>query len=740
MSPANDNRRQRWLIGGVLLTATLVLFLPVRHHEFINYDDPVFVTQNPRVLAGLAWDNVVWAFTTTYADYWRPVAWLSHMLDVQCFGLRPGGHHLMNVFFHLVNTGLLFGLLARMTNRMWPSAVVAALFAWHPLHVESVAWVAERKDVLSTTFWLVALWAYMGYAGKPTTPRYLLVLLSFALGLMTKPMVVTLPCALLLLDFWPLRRLGSCATTPAPRPTRPTAFGRTGQPRIGFLILEKLPFFGLSALASLLAFQGQRKMAAVATLATDPLTERITNALVSYARYLGKTVFPAHLAVFYPRPEHWSAWQVGLALAVLLGLSVVAVRGIRGRPYLFVGWFWFVGTLVPVIGLVQVGDQAMADRYTYIPLIGVFLMAAWTVADWAERQPARRWAVGGAAGAAVAACVVTSGFQLQYWRNTQTLFEHTLAVTDNNPVAATVVGSLRAEQQRYDDAIRLFTEALRIRPDYSDAHVHWGQTLERQGKLEEATVHYRQAIQIKPTYEEAHLVLGLALVRQRQYEEAIQQYTEVLRLNPDSAAAHNNLALTLHAQGKLDEAIAHYDEVLRLSPSLVETRGNLALALHARGRLAEAIAHYAEVLRRRPESAGVHLNLGGALMGVGRTDEAVEHYREALRLSPDLPEALNKLAWLRATSANARNRDGLEALRLARRACALTGYKDPRALATLAAAQAENGQFGEAVKVTQDAIALASAAGNNDMVGAFQLLLRDFQDGRPYREGQSGSK
>jgi tetratricopeptide (TPR) repeat protein len=702
--------------------------------DFVNYDDPDYVTQNPHVLQGVTTRSVVWAFSSLY-NYWQPLTWLSYMVDHELYGLNPSGFHFTNLFLHVANSLVLFLALRRLTGAHWRSLWVTALFALHPLHVETVAWVSERKGLLSTFFWFLALWAYADYAERGTGVRYLRVALCLALGLMAKSMVVTLPCLLLLLDFWPLQRTRFSSISSAEPPGVERRGGPT-QESIGRLLWEKLPLLGLSAASSVLSVLGQRNADALVPLSALSVADRLANAALGYARYLAKTLWPVGLSVSYRRPDNWALWQVvGAAGVVLLG-CVLAVYLARRQPYLFVGWFWFLGTLVPVIGLLQVGDQSIADRYTYVPLVGLFILTIWGVSDFACRDSPRRSVAVCLGLAVVTTCAVLTAGQAQRWRDTKTLFEHAWRVDADNPEVCTVIGSLRAAEGRYEEAMRLFEHALRIAPTQSDAHVQWGLALERQGRLEEAIHHYTRAVTIKPSYLEAHLSLALALVRQGKYDEAVPHYLAALRLNPESTAARNNLALAFHAQGRLDEAITQYLEALRLDPGLTETHNNVALALHARGRLAEAISHYEEVLRRRPDSAAVHLNLGGALMGMRRADDALKHYREALRLSPDHPDALNKLAWLLATSANPRIRDGAEALRLAQRACALTGYKDPKALSTLAAAHAANGQFAEAVTAIQDAIRLAAAIGNHEMAGAFQILLREFQERRAYREGQ----
>jgi protein O-mannosyl-transferase len=540
-------------------------------------------------LRGLTWHGVAWAFTTEHAVNWHPLTWLSHMLDVQLYGLDAGAHHLTNLLFHIGNTLLLFGLLHRMTGALGRSAFVAGLFAVHPLHVESVAWVAERKDVLSTLFWMLTLWAYIEYVKRPdlrqsSRRRYAAVLLFFALGLMAKQMLVTLPLVLLLLDFWPLGRVGI-----GPNPAGGWAPARDGWATAGRLVWEKLPLLALAAASSIATFVIHQRGGAVIILSAIPLQLRIENALVSYVVYIGKMLWPAGLAVLYPYPQSLSAWSVAVAFVTLTGISVAVIWAAPRRPYLPVGWFWYLGTLVPVIGLIQVGDQAIADRYTYIPLIGLFIIVAWGVPDLLVRWPLRmvvlpKIALPAAACLVILACAITARGQLEYWEDSTTLWTHTLAVTTRNNIAHNNLGATLADQGKTDEAIAHYSEALRIKSDYADAHNNLGVALADQGKLDEAIAHYSEALRIKPCYSDAHSNLGIALADQGNLDEAIAQFTEALRINPDSAKAHNNLGVALASQGKLDEAIAQFTEALQVKPDYADARNNLELALARRGK------------------------------------------------------------------------------------------------------------------------------------------------------------
>ncbi len=632
---------RRWIIIAclVLVAATSAAYGDLRNHQFINYDDNVFVTDNPPVQGGLTRTGLVWAFTTLKTGMWIPLTWLSFMVDSQLFGMHPGGYFLTNLLFHLANVLLLFGWLLRTTRSPGRSFLVAALFALHPLHVESVAWATERKDVLSTFFWLLTMWAYVRYAERPGSGRYLLILVCFSLGLMAKPMLVTLPGVLLLLDYWPLGRLsfkgpGAAAASPQPNP------GVTLQR----LIWEKSPLLAIAALFSMVTFYVQKEVGAVLPLQALPIADRLANALVAYLGYLGQMFWPVRLAVLYPLPgQHLPLWQAPAAGLALAALSLLALRQARRQPYLLVGWLWYLGALLPVIGLVQVGVQAMADRYTYVPCIGLFIAVVWGTADLAARWRVPRFFLPVGAAVVLAALMICTWVQVGYWRDSISLYEHTLQVTRGNSIIRNNLGIALAAQGKTDQAITLYDEALRLNPDYAGAHNNLGIALAAQGKLDQAITHYEEALRLKPGYADAHNNLGLALAAQDKMDQAIAQYDEALRLKPDYADAHNSLGIALEAQGKLDQAIAQYDEALRLKPGYADAHNNLGLVLEAQGKADQAMAEYAEALRLNPDLAGAHNNLGLVLAARGKLDQAVGHYTEALRLKPDYAGAHNNL-------------------------------------------------------------------------------------------------
>jgi len=622
MERAPQRRPERWL-AAALVAATLVVYAPVWRHDFVRFDDPEYVTENPWVRRGVTADGVRWAFASAHSANWHPLTWLSHMLDCQLWGLRAGPHHATNVLLHAASSVILLGVLIDMTGAVWRSALVAFLFALHPLHVESVAWVAERKDVLAGLCWILTLAAYVRYARRPGFGTYTAVVASFVMGLLAKPMVVTLPFVLLLLDVWPLRRV---ADRSALRP----------------LVVEKLPLVALAAAASVVTFIVQRGAGAMSSFESHPVSTRAANALVSYAAYLGKTAWPTGLAVFYPYREGVPPWQLGAAATVLALVSLVATRA----PYLLVGWLWYLGTLVPVIGLVKVGEQAMADRFTYLPLVGVFVMVAWGVPEMLRAQDGRRLVAVGAA--AVAACAVVSAVQLGYWRDSETLFRRALAVTHDNVLAHTNLGTVLATSGRIDEAIGHYEAALRIRPDDAKTHTNLGMALAAKGDRAAAIAEYRSALAVRPDYAVAHYDLGLALAETGRLDDAIAEYATAIRVDPDYAKAHANLGWALAEQGKLPEAVVQYREALRIDPDLAVTHNNLAVALERLDHGDEALVHYAEAARLVPEEPRTHYNLAAALAGRGRVDEAVAHYREGLRLGLEAPEVHDALGTLLA--------------------------------------------------------------------------------------------
>jgi protein O-mannosyl-transferase len=606
-----------------LVLAVIVVFGETASHDFVNFDDDAYVYQNRNVSGGLTAENVQWAMTEYYSANWHPLTWLSHMLDCELYGLKPGGHHVTNVFLHAATAILLFLALRRMTGALWPSALAAAIFAIHPLRVESVAWVAERKDVLSGLFFMLTLWLYARYVERPASwGRYLSVVVAYALGLTAKPMLVTLPFVLLLLDYWPLGRFGRwdrrgekrwIAQSLHPPYKEPTGGddgekkwmnGRVGggfaqptgaNPPYKRLILEKIPLFVLAAALCVVTLTAQRDV--MRSVDQQPLTWRVANAAMAYVAYLGKMFYPADLAVLYPLPKGPpSVREASAAFAVLLAISAAVFVVRRKRPFLLVGWLWYLGTLAPVIGLVQVGSQAMADRYTYLPQVGLYIAFAWAAAQAAGAWPHRRWGFVAASALIVAGLMICAWRQTRHWRNSEALWIHTLACTSQNSLAHNNLGVLYRGRGQVEDAIVHFRKALEIKPDYVDAHFNLAAVLATRGQIDDAIDHYQKALKIKPDHADAHINLGAALAGGGQVDEAIAHYRSALKIKPDSARAHNNLGVSLAGRGDIEEAIVHYSRALEIMPDLMGAHYNLANALAALGKIDEALPHYQKEL------------------------------------------------------------------------------------------------------------------------------------------------
>ena len=625
----------------LLLAVTLAAYVQVSKHDFVGLDDDIYITENYHVRAGLTSAGIVWAFSFTDSPYWHPLTWLSHMLDCQLYGVSPSMHHLTNVALHLANSLLLFLVLYQMTGALWRSCFVAALFALHPLNVESVAWVTERKNLLSTFFWLLTMGFYVRYSRKPGLARYLLVVSVFALGLMAKPMLVTLPFVLLLLDYWPLGRfpvqqVDSDSRTETAKATTPASQGTT----YVSLVLEKVPLLILSVLSiSLTSLSVQRSGILISTTLV-PMKLRIANGIVSYARYIGKLIWPQDLAVFYPYPSMVPLWQSVGAGLLLAGISFLVIRAWRTLPYLCIGWLWYLGTLIPAIGLVQAGQwPAMADRFTYVPAIGLFVMLAWSVPHLLTKWRYRRTGLALAAGALLAALLLLTWAQLHRWSNTMTLFEHALKVTANNYLAHNNLGNALARQGKLKQARDHYVKALQINPTFPRAHNNLANALARQGKREEAIAHYTKALELKPNFPKAHNNLANVLARQGKNQKAIAHYTKALEIKPDFAGAHNNLGNVLEGQGKSKEAVFHFSRALELKPDFVEAHFNLGNALARQGKMDQAQAHFIRALELKPTFAEAHNSLGVILARKGRVDEAIDQFSEALRLKPDFRQA-----------------------------------------------------------------------------------------------------
>jgi len=629
--------RSPWLLAGGLALVVVLLYWRAGGFEFLYCDDDVYVFRNQVVLQGLTLQGFGWAFLDAHAANWHPLTWLSHMLDVQLFGLDAGWHHRVNVGFHAANAALLFALLLRMTGRPWRAAAVAAFFAWHPLRVESVAWVAERKDVLSLFLGLLTLLAYVRYARRPDWRPYLAVVVLFALGLMAKAMLVTLPLAMLLIDVWPLQRgFFSERAAGAAHPGNGPAFAAASA---GRLVLEKIPLLVLSAAASFGAVLSQGEGGALGDLATLPLGARVANAFTATASYLGKTFWPLELGPFYPHPallspQTYSPWNAAAiaAAALLLLITAVALVQRRSRPYLAVGWLWFLGTLVPVIGLVQVADQGMADRYTYLPSIGLTLACVWCVADWAGAGRSwRRWSCAALTTGLLVACIGTSWRQVGYWHDGVSVFERSVAVSPESYFGHNHLGRAYENQGEIDRAGVAYQRAVELRPAYAGAHSNLGSVLSKTGRYAEAIAHLEQALALRPRRASFHSNLGLVYAEQGNWQYAFDAYGRALSLSPNYPTAHLNLGLALSATGKPKEAAAHLQRALELDPGNANTANALGVALSRLDQLDAAENAYAAALRVAPGHTGALCNLGELSERQGELARAESFYGQAVR-------------------------------------------------------------------------------------------------------------
>jgi tetratricopeptide (TPR) repeat protein len=863
MDKISTKQRSFWvrsMAGAICLALTLTtaaVFYQVCTYDFVNLDDPVYVYENLNIQAGITPKAIKWAFTTGYASNWHPLTWLSHMLDWQLFGLKAGDHHLTNLIFHIANTLLLFIVLKQMTHKLWQSAFVAALFALHPLHVESVAWVAERKDVLSTFFWMLTIWAYIRFVNSPKITSYLLVLVFFALGLMSKPMLVTLPFVLLLLDYWPLDRFSL---------KRGEAGSKYSLP---YLLIEKAPLFAMTLVSCIVTFIIQREGGAMVPFT---LQLRISNALVSYVEYIGKMIWPSRLAVFYPHlGKNISILHTVISVVLLLAVTILILRFAKNHRYLVTGWFWYLGTLVPVIGLVQVGEQALADRYTYIPLTGLFIIIAWGLPEFLGKWSYRKIALWTSSLIVLSVLAIFAHIKQQYWKNTLTLCEHALRVTDNNYQAHFCIAYMLFEQDRIEEAIRHGTEAVRINPNNTNVITMLGAALHRAGRIDEAIYYYKRALEIRPNLTNAHLNLaaicvnkgeldeavrhyrtvlkttdtipihndlgyallklgrfeeaaeeyhkvysatpndpnvlnkfgyaltqagkfdesililnkaiqiapdlielrfnlGLALTESNKLTEAAKEYEKILLIQPQSATAHNGLGtvffqqgkladavkeyreslrikpddpnvlnclgITLGKQGKFNEAIKCFTDALRIKPDFTDANTNLDYALAFQSNFDEVNSRLTELLRIYPNSAEAHYHLGQVLMQKGKINEAITHFDAALRLEPNWIEPMNNLAWFLSASKEITIHNPAKAVSLARRACELTNYKEPRLLDTLAVAYAAAGDFSKAIETAEKALELCQSPEQNTLKEEIESRLVLYKEGKSYIETQ----
>jgi tetratricopeptide (TPR) repeat protein len=666
--------RVKALIYIGIVIATLIAYEPVRHNGFVSYDDSAYITENPHIRGGITQDSIVWAFTKSYSANWHPLTWLSHTLDYQLFGLNPLGYHLVSLLFHIISALLLFKILSDTTKTIWTSAFIAAVFALHPVQVEAVAWVAEQKTVLSGLFWLLTIAAYIRYTKQPRMRRYILLLLVFGLCIMTKPTVVTLPFALLLLDYWPLGRV-----------------------KWNRLIIEKIPLFAMSATLCVITFVSQQSGGAVLPLDKRPLDFRIANMFISYTRYIGKTIWPSRLAVFYPSlPVNFMVVICCTLLFILM--TVFSIYIIRRRKYIAVGWLWYVGTLVPMIGLVQVGMQTMANRYMYISILGLLIIAAWSVKDFIANR--HRWKIVLAVLAAVvlSSAIILTRMQVRHWHSSITLLEYALKVTESNTGTEYGYGCALFEAGRLNEAVPHLSNAVRMSPTFAKARNNLGKVFLKQGKLNEAVACFNELIRRKQDSAETYYNLAVALSMQKKYDDAVKCLAKVIDLNPKYPGVHKRMGITLLAAGKADEAIKHLEEALRTNPNEAE----------------------------------VYVNLGLAYSKLGKYKPAIQNCTKAVKLKPDSANILNSMAWLLATAPDISVRDANKAIEIAQQACKLTEYKDAAILDTLAAAFAASGRFNDAITTAQQAVRIAKAHSQENLISEIQNHIELYKTGRKY--------
>ena len=685
----DSKKRVKVLICLGIVVATLVAYEPMRHNDFVAFDDDRYITENPDIKSGITWQSLSRVFKPHFY-MWHPLTTFTNMVDCEFFGLNPFWHHLVNLLIHIVNAVLLFWLLTNLTGSTWASAFVAGVFALHPLQVESVAWAAERKTVLSGLFWFLTMGVYTWYTKRPSIRRYMLLFGIYALCIMTKPVVVTLPFALLLLDYWPLERLSSGigGVNPALQLRR--------------LLIEKVPLLVLSGILCVITFFVQKQGGVIKTFEQMPLDNRIANAFISYIRYIGKMIWPSELAAIYPYPRiNLTDVTAVTCLVLFVLISILSIYVGRRKKYVLMGWLWFAGTLVPMIGLVQAGSQVMADRYMYLSMLGLLFIAAWSVKDIIADHI--RWKVVTAVSAAflLSAAVIFTRMDVRYWENSMTLFERVLEVTENN----------------------------------AGAEFGYGCVLLKSGRLEEAAEHLSNAVRIEPAFFDARNNLGVVYLKLGRFDEATACFNEILRYE-DSPQSHYYLGVISYAQTKYDDAIKELTTAVNKGLKYPDAYNKMGVALLATGKPKEAIEYLNEALRQEPNGAEVYANLGRAYKQIGKNDLAIKNWTRALELRPNNVNILNSLGWLMATADDASAENAARAVELSERACELSSYKRPEFIDTLAAAYAAAGRFDEAVKTAKRAIEAAKAAGQEDKVGEIQNRIELYQAGERYRQRQ----
>ncbi len=622
MNTGLSDKHRVILIYALLAVAVSAAYWRVFSNGFVNYDDPLYITDNKHIQQGLTWDGVVWAFKSGYAVNWHPVTWLSHMLDCQLFGLNPRGHHLTSLLLHIANTLLLFYVLRKMTGALWASAFAAAVFGLHPLHIQSVGWVSERKDVLSTLFWLLTLLSYIRYVQDRNFKRYLITILLFAVGLMAKPMLVTLPIVMLLLDYWPLKR-----TSRGPGPAIRN-FGR--------LIVEKIPLFVLSAVSCLVTFFVQQQGGAVATFDKISPALRLCNIPLAYCAYIVKTIIPSGLMAYYPYNPNSSILLIAAAVLFLAAISagVIFLR----RPYLIVGWLFFIITLVPVIGIIQVGGQSRADRYMYIPMIGLLIMIVWGLKEIVERVRLSRFVLVPAIAVCLSAMSIATWINVGYWKNTFTLFGHALEVMPANHIALLFLGNTLVEQKNNSGAIEYYKKSVEAAPGFAEARFNLALALFHDNKFDKALEQYNMVLNIKENYPRVHFYIANVLAKMG-HTAAAKHYSAAIKNDPEDIEAYSNWAVMLAENGQIEQAVEKYNKALAIKPDNADVHNNLGNALKNQGKLAQAAEHYQKALSLKPDFAQAQVSFADTLRMQGRFDAAIERYKLALKADSNLSDA-----------------------------------------------------------------------------------------------------
>lgn len=749
----NSQKHLFLLISAGLVLLIAAAFEPLRHNEFIAYDDNDYITENPHVTSGLTQQSIRWAFTSRRASNWHPLTWLSHMLDVELFGLYPPGHHLHNLLLHTASTLLLFGLLYKMTGSVWCSAFVAMVFGIHPLRVESVAWASERKDVLSMLFFMLTVAAYLYYVKHPGICRYLLVLVSFALGLMAKPMLVTLPVVLILLDVWPLGR--------ADRTSR-----QAHRKSILRLIVEKIPLILMVGASCFITYAVQKAGGSVSAI---DLQTRIFNALYSYLAYIGKIFWPGNLAVLYTFPgPTYPVWRPLTASIFLIILTAVALHHYSRKSWIFTGWFWYIITLIPVIGIIQVGNQSMADRYTYLPSVGFLIALTWSAAHVSSKWRYQKVILGIFSTLAAIGMVIGTRNQTGYWKDSISLFEHTLAITKYNAVIHNNLGWVLWKKGNDKEAFEHLQKSLQYSPEFASANINMALLLAKRNEYDKAMDYLHKVLKKNPGNCQANYNLALILIDLKQYdqaskyllatlrntrddpdvyynmgiildtqnkkEEAIAAYKQAIGLNPDHYQAMNDLGAIIYRQGAYREAADYFRQSLKINPDYVQACSNLALAFQKLNLHEESISYSLKVLETEPENPDAWLNLAVSQEALRQLQSASDSYQKAIQFDPNSIAALNNLAWLSATHPHAQFYNPAQAILLADRACSLTSYQDAGILDTLSAAYAADGKFKEAVQTAQRAAEIASSAGKQDMAKEISKRLDLYKTRNSYVE------